>query len=545
MKPLLTVLCAASLAALGQASDLRHQVMPYPAASFYSGTASQACVGQFTDDTVPDAAALIGSAVSLAYAPERHASFLKLQGPFTAMTKVSLGSTGRDGLLVSSTAGLALVSWNATTRQLVSTTVYANAVWAGARRLETVRIGTSPVEHICALSASGNKLLTIDWNGSQIVTSTSKSLVLTNPAIAMAGVDWNGDALPDFAYDTGTGLKVVSSSGTQLFAYANTCASPQLLRYPVSGTTDDVIWVTQNPAAPGQALTVAHSTTNLLEPAMAAAPWGIANLALAKFTNSGTSDLVFTRSDDHFAQVLFHQQSGPYSFGFFGPGGGSLAPSLDLTGVWSSGSAPVAAVGDLDGDGDDDLYFVGQPASSGAAGVWFGAVFDEESADGNKFVKPWINWGEYVDWMYPEAPLPPALDTATLTVEFWGNSTSPLLATATEARVTIWVRDADPGPVSPVAIVDNFYSRTTSQVSIPIPLPADVGHGLPRFLDIEFSYVERDASGGAVLHSYPSWTGQIDREIGLSHMVFAGSTTTGGIIRPPPPPTPPGSSSSP
>lgn len=541
MKPIFAVISLLGLAPLGQAFDLRSQLLSYPT-SYLSGTATQVCVGQFTDDAVADAATLVGGNLVLAYAPERHASFLKTAGGFGAMTKVTLGTSGREGLLVSTNTGLSLASWNTSTRQLVLTSVSSDVTWASARRLETLRIGSSPVEHICGLSSSGGKLLSADWNGAQLADGSFHSITLTTPAITMSAMDWNGDALPDFAYDTGTGLWVVSSAGVRVFSYSNPCAQPQLLRMAAPGATDDLIWVTNNPYAAGQALTVVHSKSNSMEPALAAGSVVISSMALADIDRDGASDLVLTRGDDHFAQVLYHQSSGVYTFGLFSQGTGQPLLALDLIDIWSDGFVPVAGVGDIDGDADDDLYFAGQPGGPGQAGVWFGDIVNEERDD-TKNVKPWITSALFGDWTYPEIPLPPAVDTAWLNVSFWSPSISQVIANATDVRVTVWVRDDDTGPVRPVALTDLYFPRTASSAYIPIPLP-DVSQCVPRFIEVEFSYVRRNGAG-TVLQSFPAWSGEIDRVTGIPFIASAGSTTTGGIIRPPPPPTPPGSSSSP
>lgn len=541
MKPSLALLSLVGLAPAVLATDQRTQLLTYPA-GYLSGAATQVCVGQFTDDTVADAAMLVGGNLVLSYAPERHASFVQAVGPFSAMTKVTLGSSGRSGLLVSTSSGLSLATWNEGTRQLALTSVYANGVWASARKLETICIGTS-VEQICALSSSGNKVFSVDWNGSQIVTTTASTRVLSGPALAMAAVDWNGDALPDFAYDTGSGLQIISNSGAILYSYPNACTQPLLARLPVQGTKDDLAWITKNPAGPDQVLTVLHSMGNVLEPAISAGSMVLASMTLAQMDANSSWDLVLARSDAPYAQVLYHQSSGIYSFGLLGDGNAVPGLSLDLASVWASGSVPVFAAGDLDGDGDGDLYIAGQPAAVGKSEVWFGTAVCEDRFD-NKFMKAWILWGEYVDWWYPDAPPAPAVDTACLTLEFRADSTWIAGSGSTDRRVTIWTRSSDPGNMQPLCLLDTFTPLASTFVNYTLPLPGDLGNGLPRYLVLDVSFVQRDANGN-VLRSFPAWTGQIDRTVGLQHQYSAGSTTTGGIIRPPPPPTGGGSPPSP
>jgi len=122
MKCILTLIACAAIAPLTRAFDLRNLSLPYPSGVITgtNPTATQACIGYFSDDAIPDAAVLCGGHIYLQYAPERWDSLTPTygtNGPFTSMTKVNLPpdpitSVPRDGILASSSAGIILVTWD-------------------------------------------------------------------------------------------------------------------------------------------------------------------------------------------------------------------------------------------------------------------------------------------------------------------------------------------------------------------------------------------------------------------------------------------------
>jgi hypothetical protein len=532
MKCILTLIACSALMPLGRALDRPDQDLPYP--SNVTGNATQACIGQFSDDVIADGAILCGGDVFLLYAPERFSAYSKVSGPFTSMTKVSLSSCpGRDALLASSSTGLVLLQWNAGTRGFASTTVLTDSSWANASQLQSLDFADGSTTKICAVSSNGTKILHADWDGAAI--SNASSLTVSSTILSLAALNWSGTGgAPnlDFAYDDGSKLIVVSSAGAGLFTYTNAYAQPIVTRMPCPSATDNVIWVTQNPFGSGQALTVVHSSNGSVEPPIFFGSMTAASLTLADIDADGLQDLVITRSGDHYAQVLYRQTSGSMSYGLFDKNG-NQAPTLNLGNVYGScTSAPAVAAGDLDGDGDEDVLFAGHAACGNEAFVWFANGVDEEFSDlyhDSLHIKPWIlDMAEFIDGWDDGS-------CAQLSFSLWSSPTNAPANAATDLRVTVWGRQSGDGSIEPQCLVDSFVPASNSWCSVNIP-PSYVGEA-PQYLVVCFNYVER--ASGTVVHSYPSWVGQIDRQRPPGSGPAAGGTTTGGVDRPPPPPSSP------
>jgi hypothetical protein len=448
---------------------------------------------------------------------------------------------GREGLLASTSSGLVLLKWDASSRQLASTTPLTDSSWANASQLQTVVFGSTT--KICGVASSGCTILYADWDGGQIVSSSVGSLTVSSTILSLAGLNWSGSSdTPhfDFAYDDGSKLRVVSSAGTTLYSYTNAYATPLVLRMPAASGTDNVIWVTKNPFGDGQVLTVAHSSNGSVESPIYGGTMVAARLTLADIDHDGLQDLVITRSDGPYAQVLYRQTSGSMSFGLTNSAA-DTAPTLNLSNVYGSCStiAPAVAAGDLDGDGDEDLLFAGHAACGNEAFVWFSNAIDEEfsSVDHESdHIKPWVvDLAEFDDWTGVTQGTD---NVAMLYFTPWLRPTAAPANSATDLRVTVWARASQDGPIEPQSLTDRFVSPSGS-TTCAVAIPANFSGEFPQYLVVCFNYVKRDTSG-AITNSYPSWVGQIDRsDPPQAHGPTAGGTTTGGIDRPPPPPSSP------
>jgi hypothetical protein len=401
--------------------------------------------------------------------------------------------------------------------------VLTNSGWANASQLQTVKVGSTI--KICAVSSAGTTILRADWDGTQIVSDSLGSVSASSTILSLAGINWDTGGL-QFAYDDGSGLHVVSSTGTPIYSYGNTCTAPMLLRTPFSGTTDNVIWVTHNPFGSGQILTVMHPDGTLEAPVYFGTMTA-AHIALADMNADQLQDLVIAQTGAHYAWVL-HRQTGSMSFG-----DGTNIQALDLTAVYGTcTTAPVFAAGDLDGDGDEDLLFAGQVGCANQALVWPASGVEEEylNLDDHKHhVKPWLSSASFTQL--------DDSDPAELTLDPWDAPTNAPANAATDLHVTVWARMSGDGPVEPLAVIDSFFPlETLSSCTLDFPLNYDEP---PQYLVVCLNFVQRSATTGAVLHSYPSWVGQIDPLHPPQTAPSAGSEGTGGIDRPPPPPSPP------
>ncbi|MBK7643059.1 MAG: hypothetical protein IPJ19_08400 [Planctomycetes bacterium] len=528
MKLFVVPIALASLAALAGADATRPDpwVLPYPS-NFVSGSATKIAVGRFTDDLVADGALLCGGNVFLLYAPEHVCSYSRLVGPFTSMTKVdSSAHPGQQMLLASTSAGLSLIEWDPSARVLKSSAALADPTWAGATSLQTVHGGVDGGTVVCGLSTDGKTVLRVAWDGAHIVTGSSGSVRLPTHPLSFAGLHWNSDSLLDVAYDDGQGLRVLSGTGASLYSSTSACAIPKVLRFPQASGTDNVVWVTTDPATNAESLTVVHSSNGVAEAPIPASGVIVSEIALADVDADGRADLVATFLNVPLAMVFYGQASGSMSFGLFS-GTGAGPTSINLVSAYApSWAAPALGTGDLDGDGDEDVLCAGQPGDLAGVQAWFSAgVYDEVFQPGyeSQIVKAWMSGFTYLDWSGGTA--------AKITLTPWNVPATGPSSAATDIRVSVWARSTSNGPIEPVSLFDGFF-ETEGDLHISLPTPAG---NLPQYLVMTVGYVERNPQG-AVVRSLPTWTGQIDR-LNLPHPTTGGATTTGGVDRPPPPPT--------
>jgi hypothetical protein len=545
MKCILTLIACTALAPLSRAFQIPLQppradpVLPYPTSgpNAVSGTATQVCVGQFTDDVLPDGALLCGNTIYLMYAPERFSSFAAVSGTYTAMTKVGL-SNGKDGLIASTSSGLSLVQWTSSPRGLSASTITGSSGWDSATQIQVVTYSTAPTTRICALASNGKTILFAGFDGTAL-TDAGSITPTTNTIQALVGLNWGhstDDTLRiDLAYDDGTGLQVVYPTGAAapappfdtLYSCSNACLHPQLLRLPGS-PSDGVIWITQNPSG-GEMLTVARNGA-ALEPAVYfGTAMTAASMALADMTGDHLQDLVITESNDHYAWVLTRQSSGSMSFG-------ASLQYLDLGTVYGTScpNTPVFAAGDLDGDGDEDLLLAGQPSCSNKAYVRFAGGIDDENVNPYANIKAWISGRlHWTNWA--SAP-------ASITFSLWQTPTSLSSLNDLYLHVTTWALDTA-GQITPMRLSDecvNFRNLTP-----PYNVYIDEPTTLPDNIAVCFNYVEGNGTTAGITRSYPSWIGKIvcstdgggdgGADDGGDTGTDTGGTTTGGIDRPPPP----------
>jgi hypothetical protein len=355
--------------------------------------------------------------------------------------------------------------------------------------------------------------------------------------LALIGMRWVPQTLDDmprldFAYDDGTGLHVISRTGSALYSYPNTCGHPQLLRQPGS-SADGVIWMSNDPSdSLHEVITVARYGQTWPEPPIYLGTVVAGSMALADMNGDGYPDLVFTQSNDHYAWVLHGQASGSMSYGQLSGTGADYA-QLDLGTVHGTGtSAPLVAVGDLDGDGDQDLLFAGQVGCPGAAYVSFNGSTDDEKAETNKNAKAWMD-GRIVwnDWSSGIS------GAGTLSFLPWSPGSGGPASTATNLHLTVWGGHTATGTIEPTPIYDN-NSLSIAHAGNVLTLTQPTTY-TPDYLVVCFNYVRFE--NAQLKYSFPSWVGTVPRSMndggsdGGDSGTDDGGSLTGGLERPPPP----------
>jgi len=515
MRPLTTTLALFLSLSPAYARQVPRE-LPYPA--FVSGEASAVVIGRLNDDVVLDAAVLQGGHVYLVCNPDRYNTFREVEGVYTSICRVPLTATGGDGVLATTSTGVALLSWSPTSHTLVATTALTNTDWASGRQLQMVQRSPTSSVLVHGLAATGPKILSAQWSGTQLLSPSVVSSTTT--AMAMSGVFWDGDGALDFACDDGSYLRVVSASGAVLCSYPSGYASPQLLRLPATGCAscaDSLIWLSS--LYGNQVITVSHANGSnqvVFDQVIPSYTSVVARLTLADFDADGKADLVATRSDQALARVLYRQVGSP-PFGLFGGSGGEQGLELALPNAGTCGVAPAAAAGDLDGDGDDDMYYAGHPGCLGEACVYFANGKDALAQ------RVWFRSGSFT--LYEE----PSEGHAACFV-FDTKAMPPAVASAggTHLRVRVWACGG--GSAIGEQLAD--YAEPVPEVAY-IYLDSPTSGPFPKDLFVEASFEQR-SSGDAVARSFPPWMGAMNVEEGLVFEALSGGT--GGLLPPPLPP---------
>jgi hypothetical protein len=501
------------------AQEYLNHAIPHPD-GLVTGNASEVLIGCFNGDVIPDAMVLQDGDLLLIDSPDRISYFTKVEGSYTSICKVNLG-TSQDGVLAASSAGLTLFQWSG--GALAASSVTAPADWASATRLQTV-LSPSWSAKICGVSASGTKILAATWSGSALSSSAVNDLQV--PILALAGLHWDGDGVLDFAYDLGAGVVVLSQAGS--YSSSQTCGTPQLLRLPIPGYDDGVLWLTSNPSGGQRLLSLARvigSQGIAVMQEFLCAPNTVERMTLASFDTGGGTDLVLSiaNTEGRFFRVLYRY--GPAHFWIFGDTGESAGVQLGLDDVSGTCTpAPPVASGDMDGDGDDDLLFAGHAGCTAMAQVFFPNGTAEERQDPevrDHHVKPWLFYSTTVEKKptYNRFRIYP-----------WEKPTVGPAAGATHVRVRVFEGSEYVVSHSPMADASfSFEDLETEAIVLTFP------PYLPDTMYFEFSYETR--SGSTVTKAFPAWVGTFTEQ-GFPYEDIGGKST-GGFDRPPRPPSGP------
>jgi hypothetical protein len=518
------------LLAAAQEITVNNHGLPHPPPGFITGTATEALIGRFDADTVPDTVLLQDGLLYLVHSPDRIYTYEQLGGPFTSITKVPLETTiPRDGVIASYASGVRLLTCDDEGDWTIAPLTGVSG-WGGAKQLQTVEHAGAETM-VCGVAASETAILYAQWNGSGLVLPGSRGTTTTIKA--MAGLHWNSDNTLDFAFHDGDSLNLIVGPGPIMNALQSATPSPHLLRLPIPGYDDGLLLVAGNPGAQ-TLLSLARElgpTNNVaVMQSIPCAPNTVERLTLANFDAHTHTDLVLSvsRPEGRFARVLYG--FGPGVFNYLGLVGNPYDPQAILSGVefgladiWSTtcGYSPAIAGGDLDGDGDGDLVYAGSSFCTPQVRVYLGnGVYEDwapvESELWNH-VKPWLGLAqfecepdrfEFFPWQAPNQG--PAVE-------------------ATHIRFRAF--SAGEGVLDDLLVPIGFFSY---------PLPA--GHE-PDELYFEFSYVRAEGYPpvvqpypSGVQRSFPAWVGSWSTN---KQPVDGVPNPTGGLDRPPTPSGPP------
>lgn len=524
--------------------DMTTVVLNHPTS--VTGNAKAVALGRFSVDAIPDAAVLHGSSLHFLYAPDRRNAWSAVSGSYTSIaTLPQINALQRDGVIASTSAGLAILTFDESpsVRTLVPSAVSSSSAWANATDLSVVD-ALDGTWSVFALSAGGDEILSGVWTPGTSAFSTGLEIGLESAAEALAVFQCDDDAPFEFAVADEAGMTFHDDNGESLKYFEGAGAEPMLVAIRDTETTDCVAWMF-SPTPTVEQLEVAHTDLSLettqyfwnvdvrqltlvdlggderkeLWLTSAVVPWGI---GLRRDTEIGT--FLPWPEEEAYLYDLNVEHSWKKSYV---PASGS--------GVYGgAGDPPVAAVMDLDGDGDDDLFLAGHPGQANRSLVCFGEVYNEELGllEANR-VKPFV-----CDYTFQVSGTFGGVQSGLIDLERPDRPTSGPAATATHTRFAVWTEPSGGGPVTFVTSFETAYAGIPPAPVVNLYNLETLGQNAK--IHIETCFIRRNSAldmvwAGPALHQ--KITVDLTNQ-GLIHFLdaacFTGGTgESGSTVRPP------------
>lgn len=370
-----------------------------------AGAATQAVLGQLTDDAVPDAAVLHGIKVHLLYAVDRRNAWSMSDGNYTSIARLpGHALNGQDSVIATGSGGLSVLAWNGNpgVRKLVPTAVPDSAAWGSATDLQVVS-GAGWDYEVLAIGASQRELLRMQWNPASGAFTDLPTLVVPTFSTALAALDWDQDGGLEYALANPEGLAVFDNQGDLVHIISEPGNGSILETLRESGELDRLVWM-RSPVPLVEKLTVVQAGGSL-DPHQWYYGVDIQQLALIDLGEDPRKELWLTCGQSSIGIGLRRGTNKTFlpwpenvAYGVdLNVAHSALIPQPDPapgpgTGVYGGANTPpVPAVMDLDGDGDDDLFLAGHPGEANRSMVLFGDVYEEERTIGDSGrVRPWM-----------------------------------------------------------------------------------------------------------------------------------------------------------
>jgi hypothetical protein len=480
-------------------------------AGYVTGDARAVVLGQLTDDAIPDACVLHGTEAFLLRSVDRRNRWRALSESY-AYTEIALlphgQSQNHDGVLAVTSSGLVKLLWNGSSgvETLVPQSVSGSSAWAGATEVQVARNDAGAYEAL-GLASDGTTILRWSYNTATGAMADLGAIELNNEANALTPVNWNTDDEFEYAAAGAWGCGVYTSQGERVVPDVEFPSNGSKLLRLNDGDGDRLVWVTSL-SSTASFLRVLRSDDVEENPIYLAGK--VAHMVLQNRDSDPRKELLLfgdglnlavgvnratteTFQDINVSAYLLDLNSENSFVRWFG--GYELVEGTGVVG--GTFKAPVPAVYDLDGDGDDDLFAAGHPSGAARAMIFLGDFNNEEVAVGiNTHLRAWLpgytvsvggNSGQ-LDFEIPTLP-----------------ATGPAAA-ATHVRITVWTQAEGAA-----------HMNLASEQSIQYDLDAHPPWQSPSFsftnlsalgdgwIHLESTFLQYDAGGTVMLHAFPAY----------------------------------------
>jgi hypothetical protein len=342
VRQFLPLLVPAALAATGLAQSLT----PFSGARLgswahhttYPGAITAVARGSFSSFGHPDIVFLKGDRAFWAVAPAMFDWIVPLPGAGTGVQALAVlppedGIPGAGSALLATASGLQ--RWRSTT---MATEPWGSTPWPG---VDILRLDT---DHRAVGALRGGTAVHVG-NQTQAPTTWSAQ----GNVLDVMPVEWDGDADDEIAVATTAGMFVHDTNGALLLArpYPQSHAHLARVRFAAAEGLAAAIAI---PGA-GWFLSAASSTWEEITPL----PYAVGALSVGDTNGDGYDDLALSRADSQCLDVVMNL--GALGLPWFPFAATSGFEVQIATGTGIANNAAGASIGDLDGDGDGDVFY--------------------------------------------------------------------------------------------------------------------------------------------------------------------------------------------
>ena len=461
----------------------------WPASLNDPGRFGRGDAGQFTPGARLDVVQLDGARAVILAEPDLGFAPTALPQPVNDVATLRAGApTGRDAVALVSAAGLELCWYDDASAGLAFLSVAAGP-WAGAGTVRTADIDASGRDDVVGVKPDGVSVLTRLAGPTWGCFVGGPGFQTQAPVNELVLLQWDADIDLEIAVLTDLGVEVFDLDGTSLRQFSAALPGGALCRIgQQSAARDRLVWITQF-APPAQQLLMTLSPLGVDDlvdlgalDAFAAVP--------TDYDNDGDDDVLISHRYSYDLLWIENQRS-PSS-----PAGPSFVQDPGQMKVFQVGSTAQVApengatpvVADLDGDGDDDVFFAGERTDD--VTVFRGEAVCEDD------LRAEIVAGVFtIDWVAAHGILDLTITDPVTT-----------LPGATHLQVDLW-RQADINAViDPIAISRQELPMPASwptQVSVVIP---ELDAEFDRIYHVQVHVVGLDG-GGQTVSSFPASQG--------------------------------------
>jgi hypothetical protein len=338
-------------AAFGQAAG-SVSTLPYASSATLGGPTKKSVALNFDGDRTRDVATVVGGTLRIHLAPDTIDGALDVETSVIADICVLQGggSNGRDALAIATNSGLTVL-----TSENLGSGGISQAVTGGLSKIQSRDLVPGGAIDFFALNAAGTAVLSGTFQSGSISGLTT---IVTGFGTAsdLRLVEWDGAGLPEVAVLRATGIRVHNLSGGQVASISGSPKTIGVVNHKALGARELVAWTYEDTVTGNNFLRVnglGYSTGQ--QPAINLGLADITAISTGDLTNDGYAEVYLTH-DFAAAQPLFVNQSTTASNSATFGATNNVLVTLGSWATYQNGFCATGAIGDLDNDGDNDLY---------------------------------------------------------------------------------------------------------------------------------------------------------------------------------------------